>query len=144
MRRFLTYMLALTMTGSVAVMAQKATTADDLDKAMKKVSTTQQAVNKAIQSNAFADAKKQVAVVKTALVDAENFWVVNKKDDAIKMSKETIAKVDALDKALSAPAPDAAAVTAAFKEVGATCGACHRAYRATDANNAFIVKPGSI
>lgn len=144
MRRFLTYMLALTMTGSVAVMAQKATTADDLDKAMKKVSTTQQAVNKAIQSNAFADAKKQVAVVKTALVDAENFWVVNKKDDAIKMSKETIAKVDALDKALSAPTPDAAAVTAAFKEVGATCGGCHRVYRATDANNAFIVKPGSI
>ena len=52
MRRFFTCMLAVAVAGTV-VMAEKAKTAEDIDKAMKKVGTTQQAVNKAIQAMAY-------------------------------------------------------------------------------------------
>jgi cytochrome c556 len=145
MRRIATFVVALAVSLSgVALMADKAKTADDLDKAMKRVSVAQTALNKAIQAKAFADAKKQAKQVDEALEDAQNFWVMNKKDDAIAFGKEARAKVAALDKALSAPAPDATAVTAAFREVGASCGGCHRVYRVADENNNFILKPGSV
>ena len=39
-------------------------------------------------------------------MDAENFWVMHKKDDAIAFSKDAIAKVTAVEAAVSAPTPD--------------------------------------
>ena len=144
MRRFVTYLLTFAVAGSVVVLAEKAKTAEDLDKAMKKVGTTQQTINKAIQAMAYADAKKQAEIVKTTLTDAENFWKLNKKDDAVKFSQETLAKLDALETALSDKAPDNAKVSAAYKEAAASCTGCHRVYRGTDANNQFIIKPGTI
>ena len=143
MRRVFTFVLTLALAGT-ALMAEKAKTAEDMDKAMKKVGTTQQAVNKAIQAMAYADARKQVEIVKTTLTDAENFWVVNKKADAQQFSKEVLGKLDALDKVLAEKAPDQAKVTAAYKEAAASCTSCHRVYRGTDANNQFIIKPGTI
>jgi cytochrome c556 len=55
-----------------------------------------------------------------------------------------LGKLDALDKALSDKAPDNAKVTAAYKEATGSCTSCHRVYRGTDANNQFIIKPGTI
>jgi cytochrome c556 len=51
-----------------------------------------------------------------------------------------VAKVTAVETALAAAAPDQQAVMAAFKQVGATCGACHKAYRAQDENQQYILK----
>ena len=144
MRRFLTFLLTCAVAGSAVVFAEKAKTADDLDKAMKKVGTTQQAINKAIQAMAYADAKKQAEIVRTTLSDAENFWKLNKKDDAVKFSQDTLAKVDTLEKALAEKTPDNAKVSAAYKEAAASCTGCHRVYRGTDANNQFVIKPGTI
>jgi len=144
MRRVFTLVLTFAVAGVVVTAAEKAKTADDIDKAMKKVGTTQQAVNKAIQAMAYADAKKQVEIVRTTLTDAENFWKLNKKDDAVKFSQDTLGKLDVLDKALAEKAPDNAKVTAAYKDAAASCTSCHRVYRGTDANNQFIIKPGTI
>lgn len=144
MRRFVTYLLTFAIAGSVVVLAEKAKTAEDLDKAMKKVGTTQQTVNKMIQTMQYADAKKNVEIMKATLADAENFWLLNKKTDAQGFSKDVIAKLDALDKILSDKAPDNAKVSAAYKEAAASCTGCHRVYRGTDANNQFIIKPGTI
>jgi cytochrome c556 len=144
MRRFVTYVLAFAMAGGVAVMAEKAKTAEDLDKAMKRIGPAQQAVNKAIQAMAYVDAKKQLDVVKTTLKDAETFWVTKKKADGTKFTDETVMKIDTLEKLLDAKAPDQAAITTAYREVGTACASCHRVYRATDENNNFILKPGSI
>jgi cytochrome c556 len=144
MRRFVTYVLAFAMAGGVAVMADKAKTAEDLDKAMKKIGPAQQATNKAIQAMAYADAKKQLGVIENELKDAGNFWVLKKKDDGTKFTQDTLTKIDALEKLLDAKTPDQAAVTAAYKEVGTSCLGCHRTYRATDENNNFILKPGSV
>lgn len=143
MRRFVTFVLTFAVAGSVLI-AEKAKTADDMDKAMKKIGTTQQTVNKMIQSMQYADAKKNVEIIKTTLADAENFWVLNKKADAQAFSKDVIAKIDALDKLLADKAPDQAKATAAYREAAAACNACHKVYRGTDANNQFIIKPGSI
>jgi cytochrome c556 len=145
MRRILTTATAImiALAGTVAV-AQKVTTPAELDAAMKKIGPAQGATGKAVQSGNFADAKAQVAIVKQALVDAENFWVANKKDDAVAFSKDSVAKVTAVEQALSAPAPDQQAVLAALKAVGGTCGACHKTYRAQDENMQYILKPGTI
>src|SRR5689334_5952159 len=87
MRRILTIATAamIAVAGTVLV-AQKVTNPAELDAAMKKIGPAQGAAGKAIQSSDFATAKAQVAIVKQTLTDAENFWVTNKKDDAIAFS----------------------------------------------------------
>jgi cytochrome c556 len=141
MQRFATCVVAVLVScGAAVAVAQKATTAAELDAAMKRIGPAQGAIGKAIQSGAFADAKTNVATIKQALQDAENFWVVNKRDDAVKMSQDAIARVTAVETALSAAAPDPQAVLAALKQVGATCAACHKAYRVQDENKQYTLK----
>ena len=145
MRRLLTCTTALllALTGSIAV-AQKATNPAELEGAMKRISAANAAAVKAIKSGAYDDAKKSVADVKQALMDAENFWVVNKKDDAVKMSKEAIAKVTAVEQAVSAATPNQEAAFAAVKEVGAACTACHMTYRVQNEDKTYSLKPGTV
>ncbi len=135
MRRLLTYttVVLVALVSTVAV-AQKVTNADELDKTMKRIAPAQGATGKAIQSMSWADAKAQVVIVKQALMDSEGFWTANKKDDAVVMLKDSVAKVTAVEQALNAPMPDQQAVLAAFKQVGATCAACHKQYREQDEN----------
>jgi cytochrome c556 len=144
MRRLVSYTLALIALVTTVVAAQKVTTPEELDKAMKKIAPAQGATNKAIQSMSWADAKAQVAIVKQSLIDTESFWTANKKDDAVAMLKDSIAKVTAVEQALNAPMPDQQAVLAAFKQVGATCAACHKQYREQDENQQYRLKAGSI
>src|SRR5688572_3998326 len=141
MRRFITYVIAVLIAGSAALAAQKAQTPEELDKAMKKVGPANGAMNKAIKSMAWADAKKQLEIVEEALEDAHNFWVVKKKDDAMKMSKDAMAKADALEELLDKSTPDSVAITAAVKEFASSCLGCHKQYREQDANQQFILKP---
>lgn len=146
MRRILLNVVALAVAfGGVALVAQKVSTPAELDAAMKKLPAANGAVGKAIQSGAYADAKTALATVKQALVDSDNFWTtVVKKEDAIALSKDAIAKVTALEQALSAPTPDAQAVLAAQKQMGGTCGACHKQYREQDANMQYQLKTGTL
>lgn len=135
--------LMLALAGTVLV-AQKVSTSDDLDKTMKKIAPAQTAAAKAIQSMAWSDAKAQVTIVKQALSDTEPFWVAQKKDDAVKMLKDSITKVTAVEEAVSSPMPDQQAAMAAFKQVGATCAACHKQYREQDENQQYRLKTGAI
>jgi cytochrome c556 len=145
MRRLLTYTTALlvALAGTVAI-AQKVTSAGELEAAMKKIAAAQAGVGKAIKSEAYADAKTNVATIKAALMDAENFWVANKKDDAVKLSKDAIAKVTALETVLSAGTVDQHAAFAAQKEVGGACAACHKEYRVQNEDKTYSLKPGVI
>src|SRR5688572_22458601 len=145
MRRFLGYAAAVCVAlGSVVLVAQtKVTTAEELDKVMKKASAFRQ-VDKAVQSNNAADAKAQLAIVKAAVLESQSFWVTHKKDDALKMNKESLAKLDELDKVLSAGTLDVSAATAAFKVAGGACRSCHQQYRIEDDKNEYHLKPGSV
>jgi cytochrome c556 len=146
MRRFLicTAALLLVALASPVLLAQKVSTPEDLDKAMKRIAPAQGAAGKAIQSGAWADAKTQLATVKQTLADTEPFWASHKKNDAVKMLKDSIARVTAVEDAVSAPMPNQQAALAAFKQVGATCVACHMQYREQDENQQYRLKTGSI
>ena len=122
----------------------KMQTAEDLNKAMKKIAPAQQAVNKAIQAMAYADAKKPLEIMEVELQDAQNFWVVKKRDDAIRFTQQALMKINALKKLLGSKTPDRTAITAGYRELGTACLTCHRVYRTTDDNNNFILKPGAV
>jgi cytochrome c556 len=137
--------LVLAWSGAVLVaQTQKVTTPEQLDKVMKQVQPAMQAANKALQSGAYADVRKNLATVKENVFLSQSFWIEHKKDDAVKMNKETLAKIEAVEKMVATDTVDQPATIAALKEVGASCRACHQQYRATDAENNFILKPGSI
>jgi cytochrome c556 len=138
--------MAVLLASATVVLAQddKITTPEALDKVMKKTQPMMRATQKAISSGAYADARTQVATLRQAILDSQQFWVEKKRDDAIKMNQETIDKIDVLDKALSAEKVETAAAMAALKEVGGTCRTCHTKYRAQDAENNYIIKPGSL
>ena len=144
--RFRLYAAAMLVAWSGSlVVAQKVTTPEELDKTMKAVNAANGAMRKAIGSGAFADAKTAAAELKKQITIAETFWVHHKKDDAVKMNQTTIAKITALETALGAATPDAAAVQGAQKELGGTCTACHQQYRVQNPDGqGYMIKPGTI
>lgn len=131
--------------GALAFAQAKVTTPEDLDKSMKAIQQAQMAAGKAITSGNFAEGSKQLAAVRKALDDSREFWVSHKKDDAIAANKEAVAKVEEVQKMLAAATPDGQAVMAAMKQtVGPACRQCHEKYRVRDAENNWVLKPGSI
>jgi cytochrome c556 len=136
--------LLLTWSGAVMMAQQKVTTPEQLDKVMKQVQQANQPVGKALASGQWADVRKGLAGVKEAVLLSQSFWIEHKKDDAVSMNKDTLAKIEALEKLVATDTVDATAAATALKEVGASCRACHKQYRATDAENNFILKPGTV
>jgi cytochrome c556 len=128
----------------VMAQTQKVTTPEQLDKVMKSAGQASRNVNKMTQSAAYADAKKELATLRQAVLDSQSFWIEHKKDDAVKLNKDALEKIDAFDKMLSASTVDGPATIASMKEMGQACSACHKQYRAQDAENNYILKPGTI
>ena len=123
---------------------QKISTPEELDKAMKRVGQGQQTMQKALKSNAFADVRTGLTEMRNALADSESFWALHKKEDAVKVVKEVVSKLDVAIKTTAGDAPDATAVQAAVREATMTCRQCHMTYRAQDADKNYILKPGTI
>ena len=137
--------LMVVFAGAFVIAQSKVTTPEALDKTMKGLGQAQMAAGKAINSGDFAEGTKQLAVIKKALEDSREFWIVNKKDDAIAANKEAVAKLEEVQKMLAAPAPDGQAIMAAMKQtVGPACRQCHEKYRVRDAENNWVLKPGTI
>jgi hypothetical protein len=129
---------------AVVVGAQKVSTPEELDKVMKKAGKANQAAQKALGSGAFADVRTEMATVREAVLDSQNFWIEHKRDDAVKFNKDALAKIDEFQKTVATDKVDAATAKAALTAVGAACRSCHRVYRTTDADDNFILKPGSL
>ena len=90
-------------------------------------------MNKAIGSANYADARTQLATLRTNFMTLQGMWASVKKDDAVAIVKDGLSRLDALDKMLSAATVDQMAAQAAVKEFqGATCAACHKLYREGD------------
>jgi hypothetical protein len=143
--RFRIYAGAIVFAWSAVVVgAQKVTTPEELDKVMKGVGKANQTVTKSLSSNAWADVRTQIAVVRQGVLDSQNFWIEHKRDDAVKFNKETLAKIDEFQKLIATDPVDPAKAAASLKAVGASCRRCHQTYRTTDADDNFILKPGSI
>jgi cytochrome c556 len=147
MRSVKSYVAAglLLLAGTVVAAQSKISTPEELDKTMKAVNAANGTMRKAVASGAFADAKTAAAELKKQFTIAETFWVHHKKDDAVKMNQATIAKITAVETALEAATPDAAAVQGAVKELGGTCQACHMQYRVQNPDGqGYMIKPGTI
>ena len=64
-------------------------------------------------------------------------------DEALKIVGDGLSRLEALDKMLGAPTPDAAATTAAKEFGGNVCGACHEVLREGDAQTGFKFREGT-
>ena len=144
MRRFVLCATALTIVwlGTIALAQTKVTTLEEYAKLMKSNAQANGAMNKAIGSGAFADARMQLTTLRQNFVTLQTFWTERKNDATIAIVKDGLTKIDALDKLLAAPAPDQQAAMAAAKEVQGTCGACHKMNREGDNQTGFRFKPG--
>jgi cytochrome c556 len=145
MRRFLLCASALVAVIGIDVLAQKVTTPEEYTALMKANAQANGAMNKAIGSASYADARMQVATLRKNYMALQGFWADKKKDDAVTIVKDGLTRLDALDKTLGAATVDQTAAQGAAKEFGgSTCGACHKLYREGDAQSGFKFKPGVI
>src|SRR6185295_333620 len=88
-----------------------------------------------------SDAKAYLAISRDRLATTITFWRDRKRDDAIKMLRDVLNKMDALDEALSVDSVDPAAVSGITKQIGTACQACHQVYREQDpVTKAYRVK----
>jgi cytochrome c556 len=145
MSRFLVWIpvSAIVVVGVVVGAQAKLTTVEEYAKAMKANAQAVGALNKSLASGGFADARTQVAALRQNYMALNVFWTEKKKDDAVAIVKDGLSRLDALDKILAAPTPDAMAAQGAVKEfAGATCGACHKLYREGDAQSGYRFKAG--
>jgi cytochrome c556 len=143
MRRFLVFAAALmAILGSVAIAQTKVTTAEEYAKVMKSNAQANGAMNKALGSGAFADARTQLATLRQNYMAIQTFWQEKKRDDASGIVKDGLTRLGALDKVLSAATVDQMAAQAAAKEFGGTCAACHKLYREGDAQTGFRFRAG--
>ena len=148
MRRFTicTTVALVALVGSM-VMAQapptKIATLSDHVAVMKSNGAANGALNKALGSGAFADARMQVAMLRQNLMTLQTFWKEKKQAEQVKVVTDGLSSLDALDKMLAAPAPDQVAAQAAAKMFGGnTCGACHKMLREGDAQTGFRFMAG--
>jgi cytochrome c556 len=144
MRRFTTCATALMMVwlGTLAFAQNKITTVEQYAALMKSNAQANGAMNKAIGSGAFQDARTQLATLRQNFTTLQAFWTERKQDPAIGIVKDGLTRIDALDKLLAAPAPDQMAAQAAAKELQGACGACHKQYREGDNQTGFRFRPG--
>ena len=145
MRRFVMYVAVVMVAwlGVVVVAQGKITTTEEYTKLMKANAQANGAMNKAVGSGAFADARTQVATLRQNFMTLQGFWTERKRDDAVGILKDGLTRLGALDKMLSAGTVDQVAAQAAAKEFGGmTCGACHKLYREGDNTAGFRFKAG--
>ena len=145
MRRFVMCAVAVVVAwAGVAVMAQgKIASMEEYAKLMKANAQANGALNKAVGSAAYADARAQVATLRQNLMTLQPFWTERKQAEAVTILKDGLSKLDALDKMLGAATVDQMAAQAAAKEFGgSTCGACHKMYREGDNQTGFRFRPG--
>ena len=112
--------------------------------AMKTVGQAYGAVNVSLSKPDVEDSKAYLAISRDRLATTITFWRDRKKDDAVRMLRATLAKMDELDVALSAEKLDQSGASAISKQIGASCEACHAVYREQDpSTKAFRIKNAS-
>jgi hypothetical protein len=136
----------LSVAGLTAAAQQKAYpvfTPDDFVRMMKSVGQNFAAVDRSTAQQDFESAKGQLTRSREQLAVTITFWRDRKRDDAIKMLRTTLTRMDQLDDALSAEKIDPAAAAGIVKQVQTACEACHAVYRDQDpASKAYRFKAG--
>jgi hypothetical protein len=132
--------VALAMGTGTAALAQKVVGPEEYDRAMKTIGTAFDGVVKSIESKSYVEAKTPLALSRQILASTRPLWETSQKPDAAKMTRQSVAALDALDKALSARAIDATAVAAALRDATRSCDACHAIHREGDEQTGYRIK----
>ena len=129
----------LLATGAVGV-AQKVVSPDELGRAMKTIGSAFDRVKQSIGSKSYEEAKIPLALSRQVLSSTRPFWEAQPKPDVAKMTRDAVATLDALDKALSPKAVDQASVAAALESATRACDTCHATEREGDQRAGYRIK----
>jgi cytochrome c553 len=128
---------------SIAVGQDKKMSLEEYSAVMKSNAQANGALNKAIGSGAYADARTQVGVLRKNLASLRPFWAERKRDDAVAILQTGETRLASLDALLGqATVPQADAQAAAKEFAGAVCAACHKQNRDGDNQTGFKFKEG--
>jgi hypothetical protein len=120
-------------------------TAANLEKAMKTVGTSVASGKTSLGANDIPGAKSQFVHAREELALTISFWRDRSKDDAIRMLRDTLAKLDEVDTALSEQTVDRTVTGDLVRRVEGACESCHAVYREQDPRTkTYRVRPGSI
>jgi hypothetical protein len=128
--------------GGPGAQAAARMTPEQLDAAMKTISTTNGALGMKLMSGDLPGAAKDAQVLATTFADVERFWAQANKPDAVKLAQQ--ARMGASETAAAAAAGDAMKATAARSNMTATCKQCHGVYREGDQQTGYRIKAGTI
>ena len=120
--------------------AQKVVGPDDFDRAMKTIGAAMDGTREAIGSESYIEAKTPLALARQTLASTRPVWETDEEPAAVRMTREAVAALDALDKALSPRTADPAAVAAALDDVTRGCDACHATYREGDERTGYRIR----
>lgn len=126
--------------GGPGAQAAARMTPEQLEAAMKSISTANGSLQKNLKSAAMADAAKDAQQLATLFGDVERFFAQNNQPEAVKLAQS--ARTGATEAAGAATAGDAAKVQAGAAAIGATCKQCHSAFREGDATTGYRLKAG--
>ena len=126
-------------TGTLAA-AQKVVGPEEFDRAMKTIGAAVEGVEESIRSASYFEAKTPLALARQVLASTRPEWETNGQPDAVRMNREAVAALDALDEALSATTVDVAAVAAVLGDVTRACDACHATYREGDPQTGYRIR----
>ena len=101
-----------------------------LDRTMKLVGRNFAGAREALAAGEFETAKALFTRTREQIAVSITYWRHNGRDDAIRMLRDVLDGLDALDAALSKPPVDAAAALAT--DADAACQTCHAVYREQD------------
>ena len=120
--------------------AQKVVGPDDFDRAMKTIGAAMDGTREAIGSETYIEAKTPLALARQTLASTRPVWETDEEPAAVRMTREAVDALDALDKALSPRTADPAAVAAALDDVTRSCDACHATYREGDEQTGYRIR----
>ena len=120
--------------------AQKVVGPDDFDRAMKTIGAAMDGTREAIGSESYIEAKTPLALARQTLASTRPVWETDEEPAAVRMTREAVDALDALDKALSPRTADPAAVAAALDDVTRSCDACHATYREGDEQTGYRIR----
>ena len=138
----------MTLAGGAVLAQNKIATLEEYAKLMKSNAQANGALNKAVGSAAFADARTQIVTLRQNFMTLQA--VLGRTEDArtrSRFSRTGLTTLDALDKTARAqPTADQAAAAAAAKEFGGnTCGALPQGVPLRDDNQTgFRFRPGRL
>jgi hypothetical protein len=126
--------------GGAGAQAAARMTPEQLDAAMKTVSSTNGALGMKLMNGDLAGAAKDAQTLATTFADVERFWAQANKADAVKLAQQ--ARMAASETAAAATAGEATKAASARSNMTATCKQCHGTYREGTAQAGYRIKAG--